>query len=63
MLCEMEMNLKFAHNLQVVVSRYGRTITNQLKRLGASCDWSRDHFTLDEQLSRKSILVPINSFF
>jgi len=35
--------------------RYGGTITNQIKRLGASCDWSREHFTLDEQLSRKTI--------
>uniref|UniRef100_A0A7N0TGB1 valine--tRNA ligase n=1 Tax=Kalanchoe fedtschenkoi TaxID=63787 RepID=A0A7N0TGB1_KALFE len=32
--------------------KYGSTITNQIKRLGASCDWSREHFTLDEQLSR-----------
>ncbi|XP_030485371.2 valine--tRNA ligase, chloroplastic/mitochondrial 2 isoform X2 [Cannabis sativa] len=31
--------------------KYGGTITNQIKRLGASCDWSREHFTLDEQLS------------
>ena len=28
------------------------TITNQLKRLGVSCDWSRERFTLDEGLSR-----------
>ncbi|XP_031124177.1 valine--tRNA ligase, chloroplastic/mitochondrial 2 isoform X1 [Ipomoea triloba] len=32
--------------------KYGGTITNQIKRLGASCDWSRERFTLDEQLSR-----------
>ncbi|KAK9902388.1 hypothetical protein M0R45_001627 [Rubus argutus] len=32
--------------------KYGGTITNQIKRLGASCDWNREHFTLDEQLSR-----------
>nr|XP_011469479.1 PREDICTED: valine--tRNA ligase, mitochondrial isoform X2 [Fragaria vesca subsp. vesca] len=32
--------------------KYGGTITNQIKRLGASCDWKREHFTLDEQLSR-----------
>lgn len=32
--------------------KYGGTITNQIKRLGASCDWSREHFTLDAQLSR-----------
>ncbi|CAM8976433.1 unnamed protein product [Rhodiola kirilowii] len=35
--------------------KYGSTITNQIKRLGASCDWSREHFTLDEQLSRAVI--------
>jgi valyl-tRNA synthetase len=29
----------------------GRTILNQLKRLGASCDWERERFTLDEGLS------------
>ncbi|KAF5183191.1 Valine-trna ligase-like protein [Thalictrum thalictroides] len=33
-------------------AKYGGTITEQIKRLGASCDWSREHFTLDEQLSR-----------
>jgi valyl-tRNA synthetase len=30
----------------------GGTITSQLKRLGASCDWSRERFTMDEGLSR-----------
>ncbi|HHL39646.1 MAG TPA: valine--tRNA ligase [Deltaproteobacteria bacterium] len=30
----------------------GGTIINQLKRLGASCDWSRLRFTMDEGLSR-----------
>eukprot|EP00897_Mesotaenium_endlicherianum_P001882 jgi/Mesen1/1721/ME000138S00585 len=30
---------------------YGGAITNQIRRLGASCDWSREHFTLDPQLS------------
>ncbi|MGD9784514.1 MAG: valine--tRNA ligase [Hyphomicrobiaceae bacterium] len=29
----------------------GDTIVNQLKRLGASCDWSRERFTMDEGLS------------
>ncbi len=32
--------------------KYGSTIINQLKRLGASCDWSRERFTMDEGLSR-----------
>ncbi len=31
---------------------YGRAIINQLKRLGASCDWTRERFTMDEGLSR-----------
>ncbi len=31
---------------------YGSRITGQLKRLGASCDWSRERFTMDEGLSR-----------
>jgi len=32
--------------------RYGSEIIEQLKALGASCDWSRTRFTLDEGLSR-----------
>ncbi len=32
--------------------KYGNNIINQLKKLGASCDWSRERFTLDEKLSR-----------
>jgi valyl-tRNA synthetase len=35
----------------------GGAIINQLKRLGASCDWSRERFTLDEGLSRAVIKV------
>ncbi|MDX1765063.1 MAG: valine--tRNA ligase, partial [bacterium] len=31
---------------------YGGVITNQLRRLGASCDWSRERFTMDDGLSR-----------
>ncbi len=32
--------------------KYGNIIINQLKRLGASCDWSRQRFTMDDGLSR-----------
>ncbi|MBI4762183.1 MAG: valine--tRNA ligase [Chloroflexota bacterium] len=32
--------------------KYGGIITNQIRRLGASCDWTRERFTLDEGLSR-----------
>ncbi len=33
-------------------AKYGGCITQQLRRLGASCDWDRERFTLDEGLSR-----------
>ncbi|NTU48637.1 MAG: class I tRNA ligase family protein [Syntrophobacteraceae bacterium] len=33
-------------------AKYGGMIINQLKRLGSSCDWSRERFTMDEGLSR-----------
>jgi len=32
--------------------QYGGQIINQLKRLGCSCDWDRERFTMDEGLSR-----------
>ncbi|MEE8399694.1 MAG: valine--tRNA ligase, partial [Desulfobacterales bacterium] len=32
--------------------KYGGAIINQLKRLGSSCDWQRERFTMDEGLSR-----------
>src|SRR5687768_2517157 len=35
----------------------GGAIVNQLKRLGASCDWSRERFTMDEGLSRAVVQV------
>jgi valyl-tRNA synthetase len=35
----------------------GGIIVNQLKRLGASCDWSRERFTMDEGLSKAVIKV------
>jgi valyl-tRNA synthetase len=31
---------------------YGGIITHQIRRMGASCDWQRERFTLDEGLSR-----------
>jgi valyl-tRNA synthetase len=33
-------------------AKYGGIITRQIRRLGASCDWDRERFTLDEGLSR-----------
>ncbi len=40
----------------------GGTIVNQLKRLGASCDWSRERFTMDEGLSRAVIKVFVDLY-
>jgi|NGEPerStandDraft_6_1074524.scaffolds.fasta_scaffold08348_2 valyl-tRNA synthetase len=40
----------------------GGTIVNQLKRLGASCDWSRERFTMDEGLSKAVIKVFVQLF-
>jgi valyl-tRNA synthetase len=35
----------------------GGNILNQMRRMGVSCDWSRERFTMDEQLSRAVIEV------
>ena len=36
---------------------YGGIIINQLKKLGCSCDWSRNAFTMDENLSKSVLKV------
>src|SRR4051794_5222973 len=43
---------KFVEKVWEWKEKYGGEIINQLKRLGASCDWTRSRFTLDEGLSR-----------
>ncbi|HJW84416.1 MAG TPA: valine--tRNA ligase, partial [Anaerolineae bacterium] len=43
---------EFLKRTWVWKARYGSVITEQHKRLGASCDWDRERFTLDEGLSR-----------
>lgn len=43
---------KFVERVWAWKERYGNTIINQLQRLGASCDWSRLRFTMDEDCSR-----------
>ena len=43
-------------------SESGGTISRQMRRLGASVDWSRDRFTMDEGLSRggrRSVRAPV----
>ena len=48
---------KFAERVWEWKERYGSTIITQLKRLGCSCDWDRERFTMDEGLSRAVIEV------
>ncbi len=43
---------KFLEKVWEWREKYGNTIVRQLKRLGASCDWDRLRFTMDEGLSR-----------
>jgi valyl-tRNA synthetase len=40
----------------------GGAISRQLRRLGASCDWSRERFTMDEGLSRAVLKVFVQLF-
>ena len=42
---------KFLEAAWAWTEEYGGNINNQLKKLGVSCDWSRERFTLDEGLS------------
>ncbi|MCK5549594.1 MAG: class I tRNA ligase family protein, partial [Hyphomicrobiaceae bacterium] len=39
---------RFVEKIWAWKEESGNTIFNQLKRLGASCDWSRERFTMDE---------------
>ncbi|MDR1086055.1 MAG: valine--tRNA ligase [Deltaproteobacteria bacterium] len=43
---------KFVERVWQWKKEYGGNIVRQLRRLGASCDWSRERFTLDEGLSK-----------
>ncbi|HEY8498267.1 MAG TPA: valine--tRNA ligase [Limnochordales bacterium] len=43
---------KFLERVWAWKERYGGIITQQLRRLGSSCDWSRERFTMDPGCSR-----------
>jgi len=43
---------KFVERVWEWRQKYGQTILMQKRRLGISCDWSRERFTMDEKLSR-----------
>ncbi|HEY8352870.1 MAG TPA: class I tRNA ligase family protein, partial [Sphingomonadales bacterium] len=48
---------KFVERVWKWKEESGGTITRQMRRLGASCDWSRERFTMDEGLSKAVIKV------
>ena len=48
---------KFLEKVWAWKAESGGQIVNQLKRLGASCDWSRERFTMDEGLSKAVVKV------
>jgi len=42
--------------------KYGTRIVEQLKKMGSSCDWSRERFTMDEGLSKAVVKAFINLY-
>jgi len=53
---------KFIETVWQWKAESGGTIINQLKRLGASCDWSRERFTMDEGLSKAVLKVFVDLY-
>ena len=53
---------KFIEKVWDWKGQYGDIIINQLKKLGCSCDWSRNAFTMDENLSKAVIKVFVDLY-
>ena len=53
---------KFVEKIWEWKEQSGGVIFNQLKRLGASCDWSRERFTMDEGLSKAVLEVFVSLY-
>ncbi len=53
---------KFIETVWKWREKSGGTICKQLRRLGASCDWSRERFTMDEGLSRAVRKIFVNLY-
>ncbi len=53
---------KFIEKVWTWKAESGGTIINQLKRLGCSCDWSRERFTMDEGLSKAVLKVFVDLY-
>jgi len=53
---------KFVERTYEWAKQCQETIANQHHRLGASCDWSREYFTLDEQRSKAVMTAFVNLY-
>ena len=53
---------KFLERVWKWKEQYGGRIINQLKKLGSSCDWSRERFTMDEGCSKAVKTVFVNLY-
>jgi len=53
---------KFLEKMWEWMGKYGRVIAEQHKKLGASCDWTRERFTLDENPSKAVRTTFVNLF-
>jgi len=53
---------KFIEKVWQWKDEYGGKIINQLKKLGCSCDWSRNAFTMDKNLSKSVVKVFIDLY-
>ena len=53
---------KFLERVWLWKKEYGDIITKQVRKMGASCDWSREHFTLDPELTKATQTAFIQLF-
>ena len=53
---------KFLERVWAWKEQYGSRIINQLKKLGSSCDWTRERFTMDEGCSKAVREVFVNLY-
>tara|TARA_A100001015_G_scaffold294638_1_gene372660 strand:+ start:89 stop:2731 length:2643 start_codon:yes stop_codon:yes gene_type:complete len=53
---------KFLKKVWQWKEKSGNTITSQLKKLGSSCDWSKNRFTMDEGLSKAVLKVFVDLY-
>ena len=53
---------KFIKKVWEWKSQYGGIIINQLKKLGCSCDWSRNAFTMDDNLTKSVLKVFVDLY-